>query len=110
MLNNRTLSIRSGLLCLAVGGVCAFRRLLAAGSSGADADSRRGRRALARGGHSCSEHAGGALSQPAAGAPTEAEREIDLAITQDRQAPVGQAKIEQDVEMLNQKFKITGNI
>jgi outer membrane lipoprotein-sorting protein len=40
--------------------------------------------------------------------PTEAERAIDLAILKIAKLQSVSAKVEQDVEMLNQKFKITG--
>ena len=116
MLNNRTIPIRSGLLCLAVGARfsprwlssrsslarrrCRHRLPTAAATKGvAQGAARR------PGGVPTGQAASGA---PAEEPPTEAERAIDEAIRKIAKLQSVAAKLEQDVDMLNQKFKITG--
>jgi outer membrane lipoprotein-sorting protein len=102
MLNNRTIPIRSGLLCLAMaGGLVGWSvsRLAAEQVPTQPADSTDGKAAAPA----------GAPGAPAEEPPTEAERAIDVAISKIAKLQSVKAKVEQSVEMLNQKFRITGD-
>jgi outer membrane lipoprotein-sorting protein len=114
MLNNRTIPIRSGLLCLAVVAIFAgwFVSWSAAqqvpdAAAGKPAD-QPGAAAPVATGAPGAPGAQGAPGAPVEEPPTEAERAIDLAILKLAKLESVSAKVEQDVEMLNQKFKITG--
>jgi hypothetical protein len=101
MLNNRTMSIRSLLLGLATAAVVigwSFSRLAAQQVPQPSTD--------ASGGATTAK----AADPAAAGEepPTEAERTIDLAIERITKLNSIDAKVEQDVDMLTQKFKLTG--
>jgi hypothetical protein len=101
MLNNRTMSIRSLLLGLATAAVVigwSFSRLAAQQVPQPSTDA------------SGSATAAKAADPAAAGEepPTEAERTIDLAIERITKLNSIDAKLEQDVDMLTQKFKLTG--
>ena len=112
MLNNRTIPIRLGLLCLAFAGVFAGLTVsrLAAQQVPPPAQDSAGGKAAAPAGAPGSVAAGapGAPGAAAEEPPTEAERAIDLAVLKIGKLQSVSAKIEQEVEMLNQKFKITG--
>jgi outer membrane lipoprotein-sorting protein len=106
MLNNRTVPIRSGLLCLAAAAVlvgCSVSQLAAQQVPTQPADPAAGGNAAGPAGAAAAP--GGA---PAEEPPTEAERAIDEAIRKIAKLQSVSVKLEQDVEMLNQKFKITG--
>ncbi len=118
MLKNRTMPIRSLLLALPVAGVLTgwtFSRLAAQvpqPSKDAAGGAATAPTTLVQ---PSTDAAGGAAVPKAADSgaageepPTEAERAIDLAIERITKLVSIDAKIEQDVEMLNQKFKITG--
>jgi hypothetical protein len=103
MLNNRTISIRAGLLCLAICGVAGFWTVSRSAAQQVPSQT-----PGATGGSPVAAGAG-APAAPAEEPPTEAEREIDLAILKIAKLQSVSATIEQDVEMLNQKFKLTGD-
>ena len=101
MLNNRTIPIRSGLLALATAVLVvawsvsrtAAEQVPTQGAAAPD-----GKAAAPPG------PGGPASEEP----PTEAERAIDLAISKISKLVSVSAELEQDVDMLNQKFKIVG--
>jgi hypothetical protein len=110
MLKNRTIPIRSVLLALAIAAVLTGWSLSRSGAQQVPPPA-----TDAAGGATVAMPADTEAAAKAAGTgvaaeepPTEAERTIDLAIEKIAKLVSVEAKLEQDVEMLNQKFKITG--
>jgi len=116
MLNNRTIPIRSGLLTLAATTVFAVASAQAvaqvptqpAEGPAQQLPAQPPGTPAAPGGAAAASVPGGTQVAPAEEPPTEAEKLIDEAITKLSKLQSISADLEQDVEMLHQKFKMTG--